>query len=631
MKIQPRLFLTSFCTLLASTLLVEAQTTPPRFGYGSVPNGTAVSPVPKIKAPVVGKTKPKAVTASTAKPKSKAATVPAKPKVVASSKTPSKAGAKSNPIKPTAKATPAKVSSSKAPPKEIVSAKTKASSSKSEAKARGSALSAKPSAPPRRPVQIARTTPAAGKSSTTGGRPAAPVTKPKLAATGPGDFTRASSSRGFNFFGSPIILPDIPKTSSSPVAPPTFEELMAARHSLGTIQTSFKPHLPEPIAVMSKEAPALTAKAPKPTLQPFVERSPETVAAAAPEIAPPTLEAADFHPSRTVTGAVAGSSVLLDEPTLARTAPVSPGLGLISKSIDSIPETTPLDEPALPTPILSAVEKPLALPTKTRPVREPEPPLPIETPERSNPLPEGITTNSAEDDLSERERSFVRSLTEAAGSIATASGQFNQDLPASITTAATAVLARIPAGTVSTFQTVAKAAKSAVPDVVPELPMEISNDLMPARTDKMPDQLPSFNAASSGKIDVQSDRQADYDQANNKVIFTGKVELNSAAIRLRAERVEVFMKKGGGGMERVEAKGNVLMRTQETENGPGQMASAGRVSYNLKTGEITLSDWPKIQEAGKSHISTDSSTKMYMFTDGRLRTDGPNRTLIGGG
>jgi lipopolysaccharide transport protein LptA len=153
---------------------------------------------------------------------------------------------------------------------------------------------------------------------------------------------------------------------------------------------------------------------------------------------------------------------------------------------------------------------------------------------------------------------------------------------------------------------------------------------MPANPEKMPDRLPDFDAPASGKIDVQSDRQADYDQANNKVIFTGKVELNSAAMRLRAERVEVFMKKGGGGMERVEATGNVLMRTQDTANGPGQMASAGRASYNLKTGEITLSDWPKIQETGKAHISTDPSTKMYMFTDGRLRTDGPNRTIIGG-
>ncbi|MDB6071075.1 MAG: hypothetical protein JWL81_2246 [Verrucomicrobiales bacterium] len=265
---------------------------------------------------------------------------------------------------------------------------------------------------------------------------------------------------------------------------------------------------------------------------------------------------------------------------------------------------------------------------------EVEPPLPSETPPPASPAAETLTAVASsltgDHDLSERERNFVRSLAEAAGSVTSASGKLNADLPKSIVTAASGMVDRIPAETVNTFRSVANTAKTAARDFIPDLPTEQGNDLMPPTPEKMPDALPTFNAQSSGKIDVQSDRQADYDQANNKVIFTGKVELNSAAIRLRAERVEVFMKKGGGGMERVEASGHVLMRTQDTENGPGQMASAGHASYNLKTGEITLSDWPKIQETGKSHISTDPSTKMYMFTDGRLRTDGPNRTLIGG-
>jgi hypothetical protein len=60
------------------------------------------------------------------------------------------------------------------------------------------------------------------------------------------------------------------------------------------------------------------------------------------------------------------------------------------------------------------------------------------------------------------------------------------------------------------------------------------------------------------------------------------------------------------------------------------MASASRVGYRVKTGEISLSDWPKIQETGKSQTSTDPSTKMVRFADGRLRTDGSNRTIPGG-
>jgi lipopolysaccharide transport protein LptA len=250
--------------------------------------------------------------------------------------------------------------------------------------------------------------------------------------------------------------------------------------------------------------------------------------------------------------------------------------------------------------------------------------------EAAPPLPEEKSASSAEADLSERERAFVRSLVETAGSVDTASSQLNTDLPPSIATSATMV-EHPPEGSTATFRSAAEEGKKDARAIVPELRMESSHALMPATPGKMPDALPAFIAPASGKIDITSDRQADYDQVNNKVIFTGKVELNSATLRLRAERVEVFMKTGGSSMERVEASGHVLMRTQDTANGPGQMASAGRAIYHLKSGEILLADWPKIQETGKSHISTDPSTKMVLFTDGRLRTDGPNRTIISGG
>jgi hypothetical protein len=58
------------------------------------------------------------------------------------------------------------------------------------------------------------------------------------------------------------------------------------------------------------------------------------------------------------------------------------------------------------------------------------------------------------------------------------------------------------------------------------------------------------------------------------------------------------------------------------------MASAGKAVYDLTTGEITLSDWPKIQGDSKSHASTSATTVMVLKADGRALTQGPNRTLI---
>ena len=623
-KIQPRFILSSFCTLIVTSSMVAAQSPAPRFGYGSVPRGALVIPAPQtVKAPQ-STGRPKSVgVASTSKVKPKQEVTSAKSKVIVSAKPTSKSSSKAdvgrsgpaNEIagakKPVSlKSVAGGISNLDTRKSAVVSAKqsrnTKAAASKSTQTAKVA------------PPSNAKKTGAASYSYAASARNNVP------AATGPGDQTTRFTPlvpAGFHFFGSPVNIPGIsarPSTGMLAAAreKENFVDIMAARQSLGVRKEAFTPQRPgtKPTTVTSR-----------PSSQAYVPGT-------GPEIVPQILIPASLKPARLVVEKAAPAADFLDESPTAETVPASLSLSKSDSAGESISDSIPLEEPALPSPVISAVEKPQPSPAKVSPVRAAGPGLPInEAPIQASMLQEAVASAAEKHDLSDREREFVRSLAQAAGSVTSASGKLNQDLPASITTAATGMLDQLPAETISTFRTVAADAKAKLRDVVPDISMEPANDLMPATPEKMPDQLPAFQASPNGKIDVQSDRQADYDQANNKVIFTGKVELNSSAIRLRAERVEVFMKKGGGGMERVEAKGNVLMRTQETENGPGQMASAGRASYNLKTGEITLSDWPKIQEAGKSHISTDPSTKMYMFTDGRLRTDGPNRTLIGGG
>jgi len=681
-KIQPRLILSSLCVLLCQGEILPAQESPqPRFGYGSVPRGAYVIPAPKTgPRAVVAKNKPKTAATPPSKPKPKAASTAkpavkdtptvakAKPKSALdtppakASKEKEMASAKSK-VKPKAKATGPATKSTKT---EIAKNPPKASIRQSSAKPRQETAAVRPSklTLPEKPASrdnagvdraLVKANPV--QKSKIPPTPAAslPASQELVAET-----KRPQPATGFHFFGAPIQLPAVPaplpalEKSPSPSltakAPqpvksnpePHVVDLIAARHSLSNNKSK-----PEPASarVTSMAAPAPT---------PIPDPPPATLAITRPEKSAFLLDGPAQAP------------VTLDEPDAARSVPASLSLAASapflpgSSSHEPAPETTLLDEPALPEPVRSSppviahtsppaskgkpapptpdtvTESPLELEmTPVAPLAESEPALPTRPVSKSTAsTPPPAPTENADGDLSERERAFVRSLAEAAGNVTTASGQLNSDLPRTIATAATTALDQLPAGTVATFHSLAETAKShaksVVPDIIPGQPMEISNDLMPASPDKMPDHMPAFEAPATGKIDVTSDRQADYDQVNNKVIFTGKVELNSATIRLRAERVEVFMKPGGGGMERVEASTNVLMRTQDTANGPGQMASAGHASYNLATGEITLSDWPKIQETGKSHISTDPSTKMVMFTDGRLRTDGPNRTILGG-
>ncbi len=230
--------------------------------------------------------------------------------------------------------------------------------------------------------------------------------------------------------------------------------------------------------------------------------------------------------------------------------------------------------------------KPQSPATKGGPVLASNPPVSKKSQE-----PEKAFTENEGEDLSERERAFVLSLSQAANRVAASHENHPQEVSET---------------------------RSEGPRSVPTS----------ALAEKLPETLPVFAAPASGKVDIQSVDQTEHDQANNKVIYTGKVELNSSSVRLRGDRVEVFMKKGGG-IERLAASGHVLLRTQATEHGPGRMASAGHADYNLTTGEITLKDSPKVQEEGKSHVSTAPTTVMVLKADGRILTDGPNRTLIG--
>ena len=617
-KSKPCLLLASLCALLCQADLAGAQTPPPRFGYGSSPGGAdavparsaskAAAPRPKASSAA----KPKVAPKGTASAKSKAASpalAAAKPKA----KSTSQSGAKSK-----ASSTPAL---SKASPKRSAAGSPAASS-----RAVASSGSAKASALPR----AARQGTSRSAEARSSRRPAAAAPLPKAAGL-LADLSSSAAPAGFHFFGSPIVLPTLPPTAAP--AP----QLASAR--TGRRDPSPLPTAPPPLAPRSHKAssPALAEAPPAIEPAPLAPRSFAANPALIPAAATPVkLEEIPSALSLPVNLSLASTpadaaplSSLLDEPTLSPAtaeAPEAPEAAETAVTAEVAPDSPPSEEaarpPSPPAPAPEAAPAEEATPSifseATPPPAPPEPVLPANT--------------SSDEDLSERERAFVRSLSEAVGSVTAAStpNTSSGDLPATLVTAATSLISQIPAKTVAKLTASAPAAAAKAAATLADLPLESTSDLTSPLPEKLPDHLPAFEAPATGKIDVQSDRQADYDQANHKVIFTGKVELNSAAIRLRAERVEVFMKKEGGGMERVEASGHVLMRTQDTAAGPGQMASAGRATYNLKTGEITLADWPKIQETSKSHISTDPSTKMVLFTDGRLRTDGPNRTIIGG-
>lgn len=156
---------------------------------------------------------------------------------------------------------------------------------------------------------------------------------------------------------------------------------------------------------------------------------------------------------------------------------------------------------------------------------------------------------------------------------------------------------------------------------------DISSEQTPRRAENLPRKAPARTPTKLGAIDVVSDGRTDYDEKNSSVLFSDNVQLSTKRFRLRADKLTVKLRPGTQELESAVATGDVLVE-MTPEKGEPAFAQAGKAIYYPATGEIRLTDWPKIQESTKSHIATEAGTVMYLYTNGGMRTEGANRTIF---
>ena len=110
--------------------------------------------------------------------------------------------------------------------------------------------------------------------------------------------------------------------------------------------------------------------------------------------------------------------------------------------------------------------------------------------------------------------------------------------------------------------------------------------------------------------------------------FIGNVQVKSPRFNLRADKFIVLLKTDNSGMAFGEAIGNVVIEMRENGRPTGYSGLASNAVYHPEDGKITLSGWPKILQKYKEHIAVTRDTKMILYTDGRVKTLGRNRTVI---
>lgn len=129
--------------------------------------------------------------------------------------------------------------------------------------------------------------------------------------------------------------------------------------------------------------------------------------------------------------------------------------------------------------------------------------------------------------------------------------------------------------------------------------------------------------------EITAQKEATFDEKENRAIFTGDVRVKDPSFLLSADRLTVFLNKNRSGIERAVAEGNVVI-VQQTSS-PTEKGAIGRAReavYVPSTGIVTLSGWPEVQQGINRHVATTPATRMVLHRDGRATTEGASKTLI---
>lgn len=135
-------------------------------------------------------------------------------------------------------------------------------------------------------------------------------------------------------------------------------------------------------------------------------------------------------------------------------------------------------------------------------------------------------------------------------------------------------------------------------------------------------------SAGTGDLVISAINETNFDIASSQMEFSGNVQVKSPRFAMRCDRFIVHLKADGTGMDYGEGIGNVFIRMQEDGKPTGHEGFAERAIYRPGPGKLTLSGWPKIREQHKEHVAATRTTQMVLYTDGRVKTLGRNRTVI---
>ena len=155
---------------------------------------------------------------------------------------------------------------------------------------------------------------------------------------------------------------------------------------------------------------------------------------------------------------------------------------------------------------------------------------------------------------------------------------------------------------------------------------------MEADAKKKPGFLnPMGERPKGAQTEITATEEASFDNEKSIAEFKGRVVVKDPQFTLTCDTLTVKLGKDRNGIEVAEAKGNVIVVQELDKSKANQEKAIGRaglMTYKPDTGEVTLHDWPSIQQGINNQVATEAGTVMYLRSSGESRTVGGSKTVI---
>jgi hypothetical protein len=130
---------------------------------------------------------------------------------------------------------------------------------------------------------------------------------------------------------------------------------------------------------------------------------------------------------------------------------------------------------------------------------------------------------------------------------------------------------------------------------------------------------------------IESEAGATFENATSTAEFSGKVLVHDPQFDLSCDKLHVVLRADRKGLAKVIASGSVII-TQEKKNDHGDIIKSvgkcGKATYDALSGDVTMEDWPQIQQGINNQVATQQTTVMILNAKGKSRTVGGSRTEI---